>query len=124
MRAHSVGRFGELWVRLWLRLRGYRIVAHNERHGGVEVDIVASRRTCLHIVEVKSRARLDAWQPHDAVGPNKQARLVRAARALLRRPRWRGSTVSFDVAEVWLWPLPRVRYWADAFRGDDVRGRS
>ena len=118
MHGHTVGWLGEWWVRCWLRLRGFRVVSRNQRHGGVEIDIVARRGGALHLVEVKSRSRVDAWAPLEAVGPRKRARLIRAARALLRSPRWREHVISFDVAEVWLWPWPRVRYWMDAFRGE------
>ena len=34
MQSHRVGKIGEWAVRLWLRLRGYRILTHNSRHGG------------------------------------------------------------------------------------------
>lgn len=125
---HVVGRLGELIAALWLRLRGYRVLARNTRHGGVELDILARRGEVLHVVEVKSRSRRDAWAPGIAVGPAKRARLERGARATLaeagrtRRGQTRAvhpyASVSFDVVEVWLWP-PRLRHHVGAFRCDE-----
>ncbi|MBT9555811.1 MAG: YraN family protein [Myxococcales bacterium] len=125
---HVVGRVGELLAALWLLVRGYRILARNTRHGGVELDILARRRDVLHVVEVKCRARRDAWAPGIAVGPAKRARLERGARATLAEAgrQRRGqpaavhpfASVSFDVVEVWLWP-PRLRHHVGAFRCDE-----
>lgn len=116
MKSHRVGRIGEALVRACLWLLGYRVTARNTVHGGAEVDVIAEKRGVLHLVEVKSRWKRDRFAPVHAVDERKRRRLARAATALLQSPRYGQSTVSFDVAEVWLWPLPRVRFHRDAFR--------
>ncbi len=119
----DVGQRGERRVRLWLRLRGYRILTSNFTARGGELDIVALRGRTLHIVEVKTRSRGSPGRPGDALTPGKRLRILNATRCYLRTCRARYARVSFDLAEV---VLPRrlraVRMTLDAFRADEVPG--
>ncbi|GLQ05274.1 UPF0102 protein [Sneathiella chinensis] len=54
------GRLAEHLAALFLRLKGYRILARGYRRPVGEVDIIARRGTVLVAVEVKSRPTLDA----------------------------------------------------------------
>lgn len=67
--AEKRGRSAETIAALWLRLKGWRILARRARVPGGEVDIVARRGRTLAFVEVKARASddqaglaLDAWR--------------------------------------------------------------
>lgn len=82
----------------WYRLRGWRVLGTRVWAGGHELDLIVRRGRSLRFVEVKGKARLD---PREAVTPEKQRRVRRAAEAwLARRPELRGLDVGFDVVAV------------------------
>lgn len=91
-----LGRSGEeLAARLYER-QGFR-VERNYRAGRIEVDLVATRPGLVVFCEVKTR-NTDRWgQPSEAVGPQKQMRLRRAAAAWLQEHRLGQVEVRFDV---------------------------
>ena len=90
MRPRSTSRLGaeaERRVRRHYRLRGYRVLAANVRAGGNELDIVVRRGRRLIFCEVKARSGAGFGDPWEAVGPEKERRIRRAAEAwLARRP--------------------------------------
>ena len=54
--AEQRGRKAESFAALWLRLKGWRILARRARVPGGEVDLVARRGRILAFIEVKARA--------------------------------------------------------------------
>jgi len=94
---HALGAFGETKAARYLKKRGYRILARNERNGGVEIDIVASRRDTLVFVEVKTRRSRSMGAPALAVDYRKRAQIVRGALAWLRKRGSHGHGIRFDV---------------------------
>lgn len=77
------GRRGEWLAALWLRLKGYRLIARRVRTPVGEIDLIMRRGRRLAFIEVKTRARsADALS---AVTPHQQQRLRRAAEAWLAR---------------------------------------
>ncbi len=98
----TLGKEGEARAAVFLRQRGYRILAQNVRSGGVEIDIVASRPRLIAFVEVKTRSGRTHGSPEEAVNARKRARLVRGAAAWLHDAAATGrhvfrSTLRFDV---------------------------
>jgi putative endonuclease len=88
-------------VRRHYRLRGYRILATNARAGGNEIDIVVRRGGRLVFCEVKARAGPGYGHPFEAVGPEKERRVRRAAEAwLAARPELGELEVVLEVAAV------------------------
>ncbi len=91
---------------LYLRCKGYRILARRFTVGGGEIDIVAKRGDALVFVEVKLRASLPEAQ--GAIEAGKRRRMARAARAFLaNRPgvtdlSWRADAIFLAP---WRWPL-------------------
>jgi putative endonuclease len=107
------GRRGEAVAALWLRLKGYRILARGLKSPVGEIDIVARRGATLAIVEVKRRADYDTGTL--AVTPRQQARIARAAVWLVgRRPDLAAATIRFDI--VLIAPRRLPRHLADAWR--------
>ena len=109
------GRRGEWLAALWLRAKGYRILARHWRAAGGEIDLIARRGALLAAVEVK--ARPDADTAAAALGPAQRRRIARAARAFLaRHPGLARLDLRFDV--VLVVPGRRPRHIIDAWRDD------
>ena len=67
--ARPLGLSAERRVRLYYRLRGYRVLAKNARAGRNELDIVLRRGRTLVFCEVKARSGDGFGDPGEAVGP-------------------------------------------------------
>jgi putative endonuclease len=111
--AHAWGRVAEGLAAWWLRLKGYRVVAHGFRARQGEIDLIARRGTVLAFVEVKARASPEAALV--AVTNRQQRRIGRAAAAFLsQRPELAALSPRFDV--IVLSPWRRPRHLVDAWR--------
>lgn len=80
--AEKFGRFGEKLGGLYLRLKGYRIVARQYRTRVGEIDIIARRGGVLVFVEVKARETVAAAET--AITTRQRTRIERAASAFLQ----------------------------------------
>ncbi len=117
-RAWLRGRHGEGLAACWLRLKGYRLLARNFRHGAGEIDLIARRGRVLALVEVKTRG--DLATASEALGPRQRARIVRATQAFLQqRPHLAQMSFRFDVILVAPGRLPR--HLMDAWRPESER---
>ena len=95
------GADAERRVRRFYRLRGYRILGANVRAGGNELDILARRGRHLVVCEVKARSGSDYGDPFEAVGPEKERRLRRAAEGwIARNPELQELEVTCEVIAV------------------------
>jgi len=105
-RAHARGHASESLAALWLRLKGYRILARRVKTHAGEIDLVAAAPfgpVCF--VEVKARA--DARAAADSVAPGQQARIARAACLYLAgRPRLSHRGSRFDIIAIAPYALP------------------
>ena len=76
---------GEAWEDLaakHLERAGYRILERNFRAKPGEIDFVAKDGDVICFIEVKGRRGLRFGRPAEAVGPEKQRRIFRAALAV------------------------------------------
>jgi putative endonuclease len=97
----SLGAEAERRVCRYYRLRGYLVLGTNVRAGGNELDIVLRRGRRLVVAEVKYRAGAGFGDPWEAVGPEKERRLRRAAEAwLASRPDLAELDVVFEAVAV------------------------
>lgn len=113
-KARQDGRFAEQLAALWLMLRGWRILGFRLKTPHGEIDLLARRGRILAVVEVKSRASIDAALA--SVHPTQRARLLRAGENLaLRRPALAGLAVRLDM--VALAPGRWPRHIPDAWAG-------
>ena len=116
--ARLSGRRQEIVAALWLMLKGYRILGFRLRTMEGEIDLLAQRGAVLAVVEVKSRATLEAAL--EAVGANQRDRLRRAGRSLAaRKPDLMRLNVRLDL--VALAPGRWPRHIPDAWRDDVAR---
>ena len=105
-RAHRAGHSAEWAAILYLRCKGYRIVARRFRVKGGEIDIIARRGDALVFVEVKLRSSLESARI--AIEPAKRRRMARAVNAFLANKAFATRlTLRADAIYLapWRWPL-------------------
>lgn len=104
--AERRGLRAETIAALWLRLKGYRILAQRVRMPAGEVDIVAVRGDAVVAVEVKARATLEAAVA--AVSLRQRLRVARGLEAFLAgHPGLAALHRRFDLVAILPWRLPR-----------------
>lgn len=111
-RPAPLGERGERFAARLLRRRGHRVLLQGRRNRFGELDLVTiDERTPerrLVFVEVKTRRNTRAGAPSEAVTPEKQRRLTRAAQAFLRTHDLEDHPIRFDVVAI-VWPIDRRR---------------
>ena len=80
---HDLGRQGEITALSHLIEQGYRILHRNYRYRRNEIDIIAQDKHTLCFIEVKTRSSDAKGHPLEAVTPDKQKEIIRAASAYL-----------------------------------------
>ncbi|MEQ8284180.1 YraN family protein [Thalassospira sp.] len=75
-RAEKAGRRAETICAMWLRLKGYRILATRFQSPAGEIDIIAKRGAVIAAIEVKNRS--DRATALHSVRPKQQNRIARA----------------------------------------------
>lgn len=119
------GRRGEDVAHRYLRARGYTIVARNyrTRSGSGEVDLIGWDGKTLAFIEVKARRTEEFGSPDRAVNPEKQRRLLIAARDYARHAGVEWEKTRFDIVSV-VWRKPEgVTLIRDAFAKTDAAAR-
>jgi putative endonuclease len=115
-KAQRRGHKGESLAALWLRLKGYRILARRLKTHAGEIDLVAAAPfgpVCFIEVKARGRARAAA----DSVAPAQQARIARAACLYLAgRPLLARRGARFDIVAIGAGGLPV--HHRDAWRAD------
>lgn len=123
------GSDGESEAYLFLRSRGYRIVATNFRvpQNRGEIDLIAWDGQVLCFIEVKTRTGEGMMPPEAAVDAAKRSHIRSVARAYLRRlPTEQHPACRFDVVTVTYGDkqtLPRLKLIQSAFRWSYRRSR-
>ncbi len=118
-RAYLFGLQAEKLARLWLRMKGYRILAERLKTPYGEIDIVAKKGKQVAIVEVKARPSLRECT--EAITVHQQQRIMQAANSLLAfpgtlAPHLNGleTHLRFDLVSIRAWRLPH--HHPDAWR--------
>jgi putative endonuclease len=96
---HKTGAEGEAAAVKYLRSQGYEVLETNWRFGQEEIDIIASTKDFLVIVEVKTRSSKAFGEPEAFVNRQKQKHLIKAAGAYLEKTGL-DLEVRFDIASV------------------------
>ena len=121
--AHRYGITAEKKAALYLRLKGYRILATRYRNTQGEIDLLARKGSTLVAVEVKARQTLQ--QCEHTVPPWKQQKIARAMEGVLAGQgnvrdaiaglaKDRHFAVRFDV--IWIAPRCWPHHIVDAWR--------
>ncbi len=103
--AEKRGRGAETFAALYLRLKGWRILARRARVPGGEVDIVARRGRTLAFVEVKARGSEESAA--FALDRYRLRRVAVAAERLAPRYMRAGDDIRIDAVFVVPGKLPR-----------------
>jgi len=103
--AEQRGRWAETLAAMYLRLKGWRIIARRARVPGGEVDLVARRGRILAFVEVKARSSEDSAA--FALDRYRLRRVAVAAERLAPRYMRDGDDVRIDALFVVPGKLPR-----------------
>lgn len=113
------GRQAEDLACAFLAAQGYVIEQRNVRVPTGELDIVARDGQTRCFIEVRSTSS-SAWGgPLMAVTPEKQRRVVRAARWYLRRFGSSSPEIRFDVVAIaWREPAPDIQLIRGAFMAE------
>lgn len=85
-KTNAIGKAGEQAACDFLISKGYTVRDVNWRLGHLEIDIVAQEpaANCLHIVEVKTRANTEHFDPMQAINSKKINNLVNAANGYIQ----------------------------------------
>jgi putative endonuclease len=100
MAHHNItGSLGEDMAAKYLLDKGYTILQRNWRHKNWETDIIASKDSMLHFIEVKTRRTTTFGHPEDDVSKKKIKNLMGAAEEfLLLYPDWK--LIQFDILSI------------------------
>lgn len=99
---HQLGPRGETFALNMLRKRGHRLLQRNFRCPPGEIDLITWHKDTLVFTEVRARAESPDSSPAETVTPEKQARIVRAARWYLARRCGKKDPPPFRFDIVWL----------------------
>lgn len=93
------GKLGEAMAVKYLQDSGYNILHSNWRHLHWETDIIASKDSKLHFIEVKTRRTTTFGHPEEDVSRKKVKNLMGAAEEfLLLYPHWK--LIQFDILSI------------------------
>lgn len=87
------GRKAETAAKVYLEMRGFKILEQNWRRPRCEVDIIASKEGVIHFVEAKYRFTDDQGSGLDAITDSKLKQMRKAAWLWVDETKWRGEYV-------------------------------
>ena len=93
MNTTEIGRRAEMAARVYLEMRGFKILEQNWRLPKYEIDIIAQKDNVVHFVEVKYRSKDDQGSGFDAITQTKLKQMRRAAWAWVEESKYHGEYV-------------------------------
>ncbi len=96
----SIGVMGEREATVFLKSKGYSILARNWRSGKDEIDLICDDEGVLVFVETRTRKKGALVGGYDSIDKRKRDALRRVCRAYLGKLRPKPRTYRFDVVEV------------------------
>ena len=111
MASHNeTGHSGEAMAVKHLGEIGFAILQQNWRHAHWEVDIIASKDSILHFIEVKTRRTKKFGHPEESVGKKKIQNLINAAEEYLYQfPLWK--RIQFDILSITILKNEPIEYF-------------
>lgn len=96
----SSGQAGEAQASVFLQSQGYQIILRNFKARGAEIDIIARDKDFICFIEVKSRSSQRFGLPQEAITPDKQRKISRAALIFLKENDLLEKPCRFDVVAI------------------------
>lgn len=96
----TFGKLGEQIAAVFLREKGYQILARNYRFKRSEIDIICRKKELLIFVEVKTRSSKAFGEPETFVSHNQQEAIIRAAEEYILNNDWKGN-IRFDIIAIY-----------------------
>lgn len=97
MNSTEIGRKAEAAARVYLDMRGYKVVEHNWRRPRCEIDIIAKKNDIVYFVEVKYRFNDNQGGGLEAITKSKLKQMQYAANTWVEEHKWQGQ---FSLAAV------------------------
>lgn len=105
LKSYQKGKIGELCACIFLKLKGYSIIARRYKTPFGEIDIIAKKKKTLIAVEVKSRPNYE--EAVFSVTKRQQMRIKRTLSCFLSRMLHNEfKEIRFDVIVIIPWQLP------------------
>lgn len=98
--SYERGKLAEREAALYLRRRGYHIIAQNLRLKLGEIDLIAVKGNLVVFVEVKARSSDEFGTPVESLLPRQQKRIRNAAEIFLSKRGWSERERRFDLIAV------------------------
>jgi putative endonuclease len=98
-KTYDLGLRAESYAALWLRLKGYKILAQRYKTHGGEIDIIARKGNSICFIEVK--ARPDKPTAMECITPKMRARIEKAAMHYISHNNVEGCELRFDVIAIY-----------------------
>jgi putative endonuclease len=96
---NETGKKGEALAVAWLQNNGFEILHCNWRHARFEIDIIATRNSMLHFIEVKTRTNKRFGYPEESVSVKKLENIFEAASFYLENnAQW--TKVRYDILSI------------------------
>ena len=107
---NQTGSAGEALAATYFAEKGYVLLHQNWRHSHWEVDIIASKDSVLHFIEVKTRRTKTFGHPEDGADKKKIRNLINAAEEFLYQyPEWK--RIQFDILSITIIKNETVEYF-------------
>ena len=103
------GQIGENLACSYLKKQGYKILKQNYTNKIGEIDIIATKDSCIIFVEVKNRSSAKFGLPREAVTVYKQNTIRRVALGYLKETHNLETEIRFDVIEVLAGELTHIK---------------
>ena len=109
LNSYRLGRRAEIMAALFLKIKGYRILKRRYKTPVGEIDLIAKKGRNLVFIEVKARKTLRDGL--EAITPNAQRRISRAAEYFLMSESENfpqalsGQNIRFDAIICWKWHM-------------------
>ena len=82
---NDTGKEGEELATAWLVSNGFDIIQRNWRYSRYEIDIIASKKNCIHFIEVKTRRSSAYGFPEEQVSKSKLRQMIASGAAYLQQ---------------------------------------
>lgn len=94
------GISGEVDAEMYLKKKGYKILAENYKNVIGEIDLIAKDGEYIVFVEVKKRSTKEYGLPREVVTPQKQQKIRKVATYYLKEKRLYDQPCRFDVVDI------------------------